>query len=53
MQKHQGMLRELGPLLQQVKMIHLRREQEARKHIVEAELISARAHQTQQVQLSS
>ncbi len=43
------MLRELEPLEQEVKKIEIRRDYEERKHVVEAELSSARADEVQQV----
>jgi hypothetical protein len=43
------MLRELKPLEQEVNKIEMRRNYEEQRHQLEAELISARADQTRQV----
>ncbi|CAF2313380.1 unnamed protein product [Rotaria sp. Silwood2] len=47
-EKHVDMLRELEPLEQEVKKIELRRDYQEKRHVLEAELISARADQARQ-----
>ncbi|CAF3335461.1 unnamed protein product [Rotaria sp. Silwood1] len=47
-EKHVDMLRQLEPLEQEVKNIELRRDYEVKRHVLEAELISARADQARQ-----
>ncbi|CAF1259296.1 unnamed protein product [Rotaria sordida] len=47
-EKHVDMLRQLEPLEQEVKKIELRRNYEEKRHVLEAELISARADQARQ-----
>ncbi|CAF5215855.1 unnamed protein product, partial [Rotaria magnacalcarata] len=47
-EKHLDMLRRLEPLEQEVKKIELRRNYDEKRHLLEVELIAARAAQAQQ-----